>query len=86
MATNGQKQIAWDDFVAAVRAAVERILQQPPPAITSATYLVDDIGLDSFGVLELVVEFEKGLGLTLEASEAEPTVGALFAQAGLGPA
>jgi acyl carrier protein len=84
--TDGHHLVGWDDFTAELRHALERIHHEPPPVLTGATHLLDDIGLDSFGVLELVVELEESLGLTLEASEAEPTVGALFVQAGLGPA
>jgi acyl carrier protein len=66
---------------AAIGTALRRVLKRDWPALTEDTRLMADLGLDSTNVLELLMELEDELGITIDAELLEArdfdTVGTL---------
>jgi acyl carrier protein len=71
--------LSWDDFCVAVVDGLQELDTSPPPeGLGPHHHLMDDLGLDSFGVFVLAGELELRLGRPVPSSEAEPTVGNLY--------
>lgn len=45
-----------------------------PDKVCLESRLVDDLGVDSLGMLECIIEFEDKFGVTIDASEVSPSV------------
>jgi acyl carrier protein len=54
-------------LVAAIGTALSRVLRRDWPELTEQTRLMADLGLDSTNVLELLMELEDELGLSIDA-------------------
>lgn len=76
--TTGRQVGEWDAFAVELEAALVDLLDEPVTGLAPATHLLDDLGLDSFGVLVLLGDVEDRFGVVLPASDAEPTAGHLF--------
>ncbi|KSW28528.1 acyl carrier protein [Cellulomonas sp. B6] len=70
-----------DEVTAAVVAALETVLERPVPGVTRTTSLFHEVGLDSTGVLDLLMVLEETLDLELDMESLEmkdfATVGTL---------
>jgi acyl carrier protein len=67
---------SFGEAVALVAAATESVLGHEVGDLLPGDDLLDDVGLDSFGLLELGAELESRIGLVLPESDEPPTVGA----------
>jgi acyl carrier protein len=54
-------------LLAAIGTALERVLRRQWPSLREDTRLMADLGLDSTNVLELLMELEDELGVTIDA-------------------
>jgi len=68
-------------LLAAIGTALQRVLKREWPALSEETRLMADLGLDSTNVLELLMELEDEVGITIDAELLEArdfdTVGTL---------
>lgn len=76
--TDGDRRWAWDEFVPVLSDSLALALGEPVEGLSPSSHLVDDIGLDSFGVLVLLDQLEAELQVSLPAFEDEPTAGRIF--------
>jgi acyl carrier protein len=76
--TAGRRSWDWDGFAAELSASLVEVLDEPVTGLTPATHLLDDVGLDSFGILVLLGALEARFDVVLPASDDEPTAGHLF--------
>ncbi|HEU5023988.1 MAG TPA: phosphopantetheine-binding protein [Spirillospora sp.] len=53
--------------------AAKKVAAYEPAAVTERTRLVEDLGLDSTGILELLMELEESLGFEVDVDELEPS-------------
>jgi len=74
----GDDELSWDRFIAVVSDGLNAMGVDPVEGMEPEDHLVDDLGLDSFGVLVLAGELEMRLGRTLPASNGEPTLENLY--------
>ena len=65
----------WSDAAALVAEAVAAVLGEDVGELAATDHLLDDVGLDSFGLLLLGAELEERLGVELPVSDEAPTVG-----------
>jgi acyl carrier protein len=72
--TNGTTTTDWDHFRAAAADALAATLDEPVAPLLPEHHLIDDLGLDSFGVLTFMSELEARLGATVPPSYDEPTL------------
>ena len=69
---------SWDQFLEVVRDSCARVTDAPIGQIQPSDHLLDDLGLDSFGVLVVVADLEDAYDVTFPAANDEPTVGNLY--------
>lgn len=67
-------RLSWDQFRAAAGEALAATLDEPVGDLEPAHHLMDDLGLDSFGVLTFLGELEARLGWALPPTSDEPTL------------
>lgn len=72
----GVPAASWSAALALVAEAAEAVLGHEVGDLEATDNLLDDVGLDSFGLLVLTSELEIRLGADLPVSDEEPTVGA----------
>lgn len=69
------------EIIEQIRAALGTALDREIPALEESTTLFEDLGVDSTGVLELLLNLEDALGLDIDPEALEPetfeTVGTL---------
>ena len=71
--------LSWDDFCAAVVDGLHELgTSAPPEGLGPHHHLMDDLGLDSFGVFALAGDLELRLGRPVPPSDGPPTVGNLY--------
>jgi len=61
-----------------VAEAVAAVLGEDVGELAATDHLLDDVGLDSFGLLVLGAELEERLGVELPVSDEAPTVGVVI--------
>ena len=75
------RQVARERLIAAVTEALTAVLNRPLGTVTENTRLFDELGLDSTGALDLVMNLEENLGIEFYREGLEfshfATVGAL---------
>jgi len=59
------------DIKSKVTEIVVRKLGVEESQVTESANFIKDLGADSLDTVELIMEFEKGFGITIEDSEAE---------------
>jgi acyl carrier protein len=69
----GDRQWDWARFSGIACDALSAVLDPPVDDLRPGDHLLDDIGLDSFGLLLFVTELEHRLGAELPAADVEPT-------------
>jgi acyl carrier protein len=65
------------EAVALVAAVAEEVVGHGLADLAPTDDLIDDVGFDSFGVLELGAALEARIGAVLPESDERPTVGAM---------
>ncbi|GAA2868992.1 hypothetical protein Acy02nite_40770 [Actinoplanes cyaneus] len=82
MTMNGSQQVGTD-VTATMIAALAQLLNRDAATIDANSRLFEDLGIDSTGVLELLMQLEAELDVEFDAETLEPndfeTVGALAA-------
>jgi acyl carrier protein len=68
----------WDSFEPILNASVSAVLGEHIDGLNRSSHLLDDVGLDSFGVLVVLDVLEERLGVQFPAFDHEPTAGRLF--------
>jgi acyl carrier protein len=73
--------VTRDAILALISRCLGEVLHTDPPAITEATRLVDDAGLDSLSSLELLMALEEAAGVSFDPDTLDlgrfPTAGDL---------
>ncbi|GAA4715849.1 acyl carrier protein [Phytohabitans rumicis] len=81
MTTTPEATLDRSDVVAGVAAAVTAVLNSDSVQVSEQTRLMDDLGLDSTNVLELLMNLEDQLTVTIDSDTLEhrhfETVGTL---------
>ncbi len=77
------RQQVEGDLTATLIAALSQLLNRDAATIDAGSRLFEDLGIDSTGVLELLMQLETELGVEFDAETLEPndfeTVGSLVA-------
>ncbi|HEY6796340.1 MAG TPA: acyl carrier protein [Kineosporiaceae bacterium] len=60
-----------DQMVSVIATALSAVLERDLGEVTGSTRLFDEIGLDSTGLLDLLMHLEESLGIELAAEELE---------------
>jgi len=68
----------WAAYLAATRDIIARLVDDPEVSIAPDAHLLDDVGLDSFGVLVFITELEDRFGVLLPAGEEEPVLSTIY--------
>ncbi len=71
MTTVSQPGLDRATVVSAVITALAQVLKREPDSIAEQTRLLDDLGLDSTNVLELLMNLEDQLGLEFDSDTLE---------------
>lgn len=57
-----------------VKEILFRVCGVEPSAVVPGAKLVGDLGVDSLGMLECIIEFEEAFNITIDASKVSPEV------------
>ncbi len=77
--------LTWDLFAVAVSDGLVAVgAEVPAEGLGPQLHLVDDLGLDSFGVFAFAGELEVRLGRPVPPSDAEPTLANVYRLVGGG--
>ncbi|HEY0636890.1 MAG TPA: phosphopantetheine-binding protein [Pseudonocardiaceae bacterium] len=63
-----------DDVIERIRLVVERVLNRGVPALGPDTRLLNDLGLDSVGILETLIALEDQVGFEVDIDNLDPGV------------
>lgn len=58
-----------EELMARLATWIAEITEEPPPALTEQTALVDDLGLDSLALAELAAKLRQAYGIKLRPGE-----------------
>ncbi|TDD94821.1 acyl carrier protein [Actinomadura rubrisoli] len=56
-----------------IAIVVKKVAPHESADMTASTRLVEDLGLDSTGILELLMELEQSIGFEVDVDELEPS-------------
>ena len=62
------------DSLVKLKSILSDVCGIDPDKVCLESRLVDDLGVDSLGMLECIIEFEEQFGVTVDASEVPPSV------------